>query len=158
MKRSLWRRSTSTAVDSWLFVRAWVSLVRVDHDLRTRGFHDVVQQLESKALPEGTSIDTRELRRARRYARRIDDAARFHVVRARCLHRSLVLHTWLRNEELPSELRIGVRKSDEHLGAHAWVEMDRFVVNDRRDTVAGFAVILSLSAYHVPNDVVWSRQ
>lgn len=157
MKPRLWYRLTSTAVDTRLFVRAWVALARVDRDLRTRGFHDVVQQVAATTLPEVPSVDARKLRRARRYARRIDDAARFHVAGVRCLHRSLVLHTWLRSEKLPSELRIGVRKSEGHLGAHAWVEMDRFVINDRRDAVAGFAVILSLSINHVPNDVVWLR-
>ena len=158
MQHSRWRRLSSMAVDAWLFARAWVSLARVDHDLRTRGFQDVVQRIGASALPEGTSISSMQLRRSRRYARRIDDAARFHIVSARCLHRSLVLHAWLRKQNLPSELRIGVLKTRGELGAHAWVEMGPFLVNDRRDAIARHAVILSVSANLVPGDVVWLKR
>ena len=35
--------------------------------------------------------------------------------RARCLHRSLTLHSWLRHQGFPSELRIGVIKDGAEL-------------------------------------------
>jgi hypothetical protein len=44
----------------------------------------------------------------------------------------------LRREGLPSQLRIGVRKADGALKAHAWVELCGSVVNDDPSAVAVF--------------------
>jgi hypothetical protein len=43
-------------------------------------------------------------------------------LRPTCLTRSLALVYLLRRRGLPAELRIGVRKTGEAFGAHAWVE------------------------------------
>jgi hypothetical protein len=72
-------------------------------------------------------------------------AARHHVVPAHCLHRSLVLHAWLRREGLPSSLRIGVQKANGELRAHAWIELAGQVINDRPAAVAPFGVLSSRS-------------
>jgi hypothetical protein len=82
-----------------------------------------------------------ELYRARRYAYWLNIASRHHVVRARCLHRSLVLHHWLRRERMPSDLRIGVRKDNGTLKAHAWVELGGRVVSDSPSAVAAFRLL-----------------
>lgn len=50
----------------------------------------------------------------------------------------MVLHRWLREQGLPSELRIGVRKDGGALIAHAWVELGAHVVNDSRAAVMPF--------------------
>jgi hypothetical protein len=63
------------------------------------------------------------------------------VVRAQCLHRSLVLHRWLHGQGAPSVLRIGVRKEGAALKAHAWVELDGEVVYDDTNVGQGFAVL-----------------
>ncbi len=43
---------------------------------------------------------------------------------ARCLPRALVLERLLLRRGAPAELRIGVRREDGRLAAHAWVEVD----------------------------------
>ncbi len=57
-------------------------------------------------------------------------------MRKQCLQRSLVLHRWLRQAGLSSELRVGVRKDGTELKAHAWIELEGQVVNDWPESVA----------------------
>lgn len=126
------------ASDARLLAYAWVSLYLIELALRRRGFHDVVQRIETSVTPSQDTVTSRNMRRAQRYARRIEIAARYHLVCPRCLHRSLVLHQWLRGEGLPSQLQIGVVKSGNELKAHAWVTIDGYVVNDRPESIRAF--------------------
>jgi hypothetical protein len=107
--------------------RAFIWLVIADMVLRAKRFQRLGQWLEAPA--EG-HVDAQALRRAEAYAHWLDVAARHHVVRARCLHRSLALQHWLRREGLPSRLQIGVRRDGRVLRAHAWVELGGHSVND----------------------------
>jgi hypothetical protein len=61
-------------------------------------------------------------RRAADAARMVLAASRHSPCRADCLRRALVLWWLLRRAGLPGEMRIGVRKRDGQLEAHAWVE------------------------------------
>jgi hypothetical protein len=81
------------------------------------------------------------LRRARRYARWVDVAARHHIVGMHCLQRSLALHQWLRSNGLPSELRIGVRREGPALRAHAWVELGGYPLNEQPSALSLFTPI-----------------
>jgi hypothetical protein len=65
--------------------------------------------------------------------RMVDLAARHLPWQPRCLPHSLVLWFLLRRQGVPAKLRIGVQKSAQQLKAHAWVEVDRQVVNDAPD-------------------------
>src|SRR5215210_1745517 len=128
--------------DRWLLLRAWVVLGLTDIRLRALGFQRVVERVQP---PSGRVLGPGESCRAHRYARWLEIASRHHVVRARCLHRSLALHHWLRREGLPSELRIGARKDGGALKAHAWVELEGRVVNDPPAAVAAFTPLASPS-------------
>jgi len=57
-----------------------------------------------------------------RIARMVQIAARRGPLRANCLPASLTLQALLARAGLASELRVGVRKRDTRLEAHAWVE------------------------------------
>ena len=128
-----------SAADRWLLPRAFVGLVCVDLGLRVLTFQRLLALLD-RGRPAGRLEErSANLAKAQRYARSIDLAARHHRPRAQCLHRSLVLHAWLRRDGLPSELRIGVRRDGTALSAHAWVELDGEVVNDEAAWVARFA-------------------
>jgi hypothetical protein len=81
------------------------------------------------------------VRRARRYARIIATASRWHPLPVACLPRSLVLHRWLRGQGLPSDLRIGVQRAQDELKAHAWVQFGNVVLNDEPDAVQPFAPV-----------------
>jgi hypothetical protein len=50
-----------------------------------------------------------------------------------CLRRSLTLWWLLRRRGIDGELRIGVRKVGDRLEAHAWVQYQGVVLNDRED-------------------------
>jgi hypothetical protein len=106
--------------------------------LRVFGFQRLMKHTPAVNASLARDITDDELERAHRYGRWIDVAGRHHLVRAQCLHRSLVLHRWLRSDGLPSELRIGVRKENEVLRAHAWVELSGHVVYESPDVIAAF--------------------
>ncbi|MEM7052780.1 MAG: lasso peptide biosynthesis B2 protein [Acidobacteriota bacterium] len=55
-------------------------------------------------------------------ARQVDRAARCYPFRVVCLQRSLCLEHLLRFYGFPASFRLGVRRQDEELEAHAWVE------------------------------------
>lgn len=136
--RRLRRFTALSNSDRRLLWRAFVALAMVDLGLRTRGFRSLIDQAQAGVASDERSVGVEDLARARRYARWVRVASRFHVVPAHCLHRSLTLHRWLLKEGLPSNLRIGVRKENGELKAHAWVELGGETLNDPPDAVASF--------------------
>lgn len=70
------------------------------------------------------------LRQAKRTAGLVQAAAYHGIHRASCLPRSLVLWSLLRRAGIAAEVRIGVRKEDRELRAHAWVECAGIILND----------------------------
>jgi hypothetical protein len=137
--RRIGRFAVLSSSDRWDLLRAFAWITLVDLGLRTVGFQRLVRQARAGSTrPELAESGSQAHRRAHRYAHWIDVAARHHLVEARCLHRSLALHHWLRSEGLPSELRIGVHKAGDELKAHAWIELAGCVINDRPDAVAVF--------------------
>lgn len=81
---------------------------------------------------------------ARSVAQLVNAAARHRFFRAPCLERSLVLWWLLRQRGVGATLQIGVRKEAERLEAHAWVELDGVVLNDRPDIAGLFAPLPGL--------------
>jgi hypothetical protein len=122
-------------------VQAFLRLATIDVALRTVGFRWLIRRAPEAALPTARPVEIEELRRAQRYAHLIEMVARHHTVPARCLHRSLVLHHWLRAEGLPSELRIGVRKDGGDLKAHAWVDLGGWTLGDPPGAVDRFTTL-----------------
>jgi hypothetical protein len=147
------RRLTAlSSVDYRLLVRAYLRLAFVDLGLRLVGFRRLVAWIErrSAGVSRSTSgvagLEPALVQQLRQYVRWLDVASRYHVVRARCLHQSLALHQWLREEGLASELRIGVLKDGNELKAHAWVEFEGHPVNDSPSAVAVFTPLRSMGA------------
>lgn len=128
-----------------IVARALGDLVFIDLALRVRGFRRIFSDIERSLAPPKDVTDA-DVIRARSYARWIDAAARHHLVQAHCLHRSLVLHRWLREEGVPSVLRIGVRTDEGKLASHAWVEVRGELINDRRELVTLFRPLDQLAA------------
>lgn len=74
---------------------------------------------------------------AQRFATLTEIASRRGLYRANCLHQSLTLCRLLRSYGIAAQLRVGVRKHQETLDAHAWVELDGKVIGEPvRDYVA----------------------
>jgi hypothetical protein len=125
-----------------LMVRAFLALGAVELGLRVQGFRRLVESARRQTTSAPDAVGAEHFRRAGEYTRWLEVASRYHPVRARCLHRSLALHRWLLQDGLPSELRIGVRKEDGELKAHAWVELAGRVINDRSSDVEVFTPLL----------------
>jgi hypothetical protein len=134
--------------DRLLLARAFVTLGVVDLRLRWWGFQRLVESAAPASISVAKSVGADELRSARHYARLVEIAARHHVVRARCLHRALTLHLWLRGQRLPSELRIGVRKDHGALKAHAWVELGGQLVDESAEWVGTFTQLRTGDGEH----------
>jgi len=141
MNRGLRQFCGLPAADRWLFVRALLALVAIDLRLRLYGFRRTVEGNHKHRRP-GKPTSIHQWTRISRYAHWLGVASRHHVVRARCLHRSLALHGWLLQQGLPGELRIGVRKEGTELTAHAWIELDGRPIFDRPEEVAGFTPLV----------------
>lgn len=131
-------QSRANQVVCW---RAFVSLAFLPAILQLIGFQRVMRSIKPTTMILKNDPDPRDWARARQYVYWIDVVARYHFTRPCCLHRSLLLHQWLRGEGLPSELRIGVRTEDGQLRAHAWVELAGDVLNDRPDVGNSFTVL-----------------
>lgn len=72
-------------------------------------------------------------------ARSVEIAARYALLNANCLSRSMMLWWLLRRRGVATELRIGVRKRDGRFEAHAWIELEGRVLNDAPDVKTRFA-------------------
>ena len=134
--RHLRRFLALSGADQWRLFRAWLALAMTDVELRILGYRRLVRRIER--LGDTRQLLPGDIERARRSACWLTLASRRHIVRAHCLHRSLALHTELRRAGLPSELRIGVRKEDGVLQAHAWVELGGHIINDSAASVRAF--------------------
>lgn len=71
-----------------------------------------------------------DLLKARQTARIVDAAARRGIFKANCLQRSMTLWLLLKRRGIDSQLKIGVRLTENQLQAHAWIEYLNLVLND----------------------------
>jgi hypothetical protein len=78
----------------------------------------------------------------------ISIASRYPCRWSLCLQSSLALQDWLNQGGVYPNLRIGVCKSGERFLAHAWLELDGRVLNDRPSVPARFA---SLDLRNIPS-------
>ena len=116
--------------DRRLFAWAFLRIAAVDLELRLLGFERLLRRQDGLIGREARAVGPADVAAARERARWLEVASRHHFVYARCLHRALALHGYLRGQCLPSELRIGVRKEGLALVAHAWVELAGEALDD----------------------------
>ena len=76
---------------------------------------------------------------ARTVARLVRAASNHGIYKANCLEQSLVLWCLLKRAGVASEIRYGVRKEQEQLHAHAWVECLGLTLNEDRGVEQRFA-------------------
>jgi hypothetical protein len=141
MRRRRLRELTGKIVR--LRARDWAELLDAQLSL-------IRAQVQVHLRPRGQLIDRNEARdvfvedeavaaTARRLGVAVDRAARFGVFRPLCLVRSLALHQMLERRGVAgSRIRIGVRRDDGQLTAHAWVEYGGTIIGDRDFHVARF--------------------
>jgi hypothetical protein len=113
------------------FLRALAMLPLVSLSLRLRGFHTTRAILErhlSHSVAQGSGDSVRK--QAALTARMVHAADRHGVVRPSCLAKSLTLWWLLGRQGIASRLRIGIRKENGKLEAHAWVEREGTALNE----------------------------
>lgn len=96
--------------------RAWGYLLLAYVALRFLPVRRVQALLERLSRSAGREISSARL------ARLVDTAARCYPRPMSCLPRSLVLEALLRRHGVEADLRIGVRRENGKLRAHAWIE------------------------------------
>src|SRR5947199_10630068 len=114
-----------------LFLRAVVLLPLVALSLRWRGFRATqaaLQRFLSKANPGPAAALASKV--AAVTAHMVNAADRHGLVHPSCLAKSLTLWWLLGRQGIPSHLRIGIRKENTKLEAHAWVEREGVALNE----------------------------
>jgi hypothetical protein len=118
-----------------LLCRAYLELIRQEFSLLMRNFASIHESVRacrvSTSKPSGpTQADI---------LRALDVAAVFYFKEVKCLQRSAVAVRMLRRHGVTAEMAIGVQHTPFH--AHAWVEIDGNVVNDKPYVSEVYAVI-----------------
>lgn len=114
---SRWRRFP--AAERRFLLRAWLWLLLFDLALRALPFR-IAQRLASHRSKRVRPSPLRP----RRMAQLVAAAGRNHLHPMTCLRQTLTLQRLLGRQGVASTLRIGVRKSDGAVQAHAWLEVD----------------------------------
>jgi hypothetical protein len=113
------------------FLRATVLLPLVALSLRWRGLRATQSSLKlllSDSYPEhDPSLASRDAAVA---AHMVNAADMYGLVHPSCLAKSLTLWWLLARQGISSHLRIGIRKENEKMEAHAWVERDGEALNE----------------------------
>ncbi len=146
LRRKLGTASSLTWRDWGIFFQSWFLLPGVDWGLRLFSFRRVQdwalggkRQAFAHSPENGSAgLEASSLETARRVARQVGRAARNHLYPMSCLRRSLVLQHLLRRREIAAALRIGVRREDGMLQAHAWVEVGGVPIDEPEGIAAAF--------------------
>ena len=120
------------ALSGWergVLLRAVVALPVISAGLRGLGLGRMQRILARLTPARAAQVDN--LDEARSMARVVNAAG--HRMRVACLGRSLTLWWLLRRRGMESSIHLGASKNGSDFAAHAWVEMDGSVLNDRPD-------------------------
>lgn len=128
MLESLRRFSALERPAQALFLRAVVMLPLVSVSLRLRGFRSTQSSLQ-KSLSHRMDDDLAK-KQAVLTAHMVHAADRHGLVHPSCLAKSLTLWWLLGRQGIASRLRIGIRKENKKLEAHAWVERNGIALNE----------------------------
>jgi hypothetical protein len=131
MLESLRRFKALDRLGKALFLRAVAMLPLVSLSLRLRGFRPTQSILQKSLLPPDPQMDQDGVKkRADLTAHMVYAADRHGVVHPSCLAKSLTLWWLLGRQGITSHLRIGIRKENNKLEAHAWVEREGIALNE----------------------------
>ena len=135
----------------------WQSLLLIPSTcalLRILGFQRTLSLLSRFSRSHASAFSSRsEHANAVSMCRIVSAASRHGLCTATCLRHALVLWFLLRRRGMPAELRIGVRKAEDCLEAHAWVESNGHVLDGTGglvgagETTAPFAVFDKVIAH-----------
>jgi hypothetical protein len=116
-------------------LNAYLELIRFGFHIRRKNFAALHSVVRNSGVDQHTSGSTRlaELCRA------VDLACIWYGKRVLCLQRSAATTCLLRRHGIPAQLVIGIQQIP--FNAHAWVEVEGQVVNDRPYMQKMYAVL-----------------
>jgi len=134
MLQSLRRFSALGRPAQALFLRALGMLPLVSLSLRLRGFHPTRATLKRKLAHSLAHADSESVnKQAALTARMVHAADRHGMVHPSCLAKSLTLWWLLGRQGITSRVRIGIRKENGKLQAHAWVEREGTALDEPKE-------------------------
>lgn len=122
-----------------IFLRAAALLPLISLSLRLRGFRKTQAFLQKFLSTSSSEAGSPAPGRAELTVRMVRAAARHGFGHPTCLEESLALWWLLGRQGIACELRIGVRKQDEKIEAHAWVEREGNALNEPESLHAHYA-------------------
>lgn len=131
IKRKLSIAQKLSLADWLLIIQAWWVLVYFHLALRRVGFEKVQKQFTPVVKEKVSRSDSLEI--AWRLQKLVYLASRIHFLHMACLDRACALQWILGRREIPSELRIGICKSQVNIYAHAWVEIAGLAIGETED-------------------------
>lgn len=130
-----------SAEQKWFVLRALIILPTTYAALELFGLQPLLGFIRRFAKVDGSIRDcpTAQLRT---YTRLFTAVARSCPFPMKCLGRSVALCWLLRGLGVDATVHIGVRKGEEGLDAHAWVQRGDFVINDAEDVAERYIRIV----------------
>ena len=119
----------------WLILKAYFELVRIEPYLRNgnfRALHDAVRKCALSRQPPSPSA-------IQRICAAVDIACACYWKHVLCLQRSAATTFLLRRNGVPAQMIIGAQHIP--FRAHAWVEVDDDVVNDKPHAAEIYTVL-----------------
>lgn len=120
---------------SFLVLKAYVRLIQFDLYLARRNFAALYKRV--RTYPVAKSVTGPEA--VAKICSAVDMACIWYWKEARCLQRSAATTCLLKQYGVPAEMVIGAQQMP--FKAHAWVEVDGRVVNDKPYTPEIYAVL-----------------
>jgi hypothetical protein len=136
MKAKLRTVFSFSARDWILLAQAWSLLLVIDIALRILPFRKVQIWMKSQQEKEISAAQAEIL--IRRSSDFVELAARNHLYPMTCLRRSLVKQYLLSQRGVNTDLFIGVRRNQEKLEAHAWLEYQGQPIGEKEPPTGQF--------------------
>ncbi len=136
--------STATGIpkeDLLLVFKSWFALLAVHLLVSLTPFKWWRKYLLRATKHSPTQDGAPTARSALHIARLFRIATRNHVWSPNCLRRSLALYYILSRSGLRAKLRLGVKRENNELLGHAWIEYKGRVLNDAPESVAQYIII-----------------
>jgi len=135
-----WRKLKALSLpELMLLMQALLLLPLVAMGIKCFGFRRCHGAIANVTSRKNWIQEKEGIKEAKAIAKLVEIASRYGLYKPNCLQKSLLLWWFLQRRGLESELRIGVRKKETLLEAHAWVEFQGWILNDRSDVDRQFA-------------------
>lgn len=154
LQRKLYTARRLSRTECCLVAQASCSLVWLRCALPLLGFRRCLQSYGADQVAEQRATDERginmvamkleeaEAEQWKEVTKRICKCVRIAIrntpLKPNCLRSSLVLLRLLRSHRVDAALRIGVRRADDKIEAHAWVESRGVILNDQPSVVHSY--------------------